>query len=111
MNFEVHFALINTGLFINKYLTLILIFSDSLDFTFKNNKLDSIGAFAPLMIDYFQVQFTTLSTVVGVQTAGLQSTNEYVKTFRLKYSVDCSIFNDVGNNLVIHYFSSQLTLI
>jgi len=46
----------------------------------------------------------TLSTVVAVQTAGLPSANEYVKTFRLKYSVDCTIFNEVGNNLVIHYF-------
>jgi len=44
-----------------------------------------------------------LSTVVAVQTAGASSKPSYVvQTFRLEYSVDCTSFNEVGNNLVIY---------
>jgi len=44
-----------------------------------------------------------LTTVVAVQTAGHPSLypEEYVKTFRLESSVDCTSFSENGNNLVL----------
>jgi len=45
-----------------------------------------------------------LSTIVAVQTRGYPDGGvgpEYVKTYRLEYSVDCNPFNAVCDNMVI----------
>jgi len=45
-----------------------------------------------------------LSTVVAVQTRGFPAGGdgpEYVKTYRLEYSVDCTTFNAACDNMVI----------
>jgi len=44
-----------------------------------------------------------LSTVVSVQTGGAPTyPSNIMKTFRLEYSVDCTTFKEVGNNLVLN---------
>ena len=50
-----------------------------------------------------------LSTIVAVQTRGYPSGGagpEYVKTYRLQYSADCTTFNAVCDNMVSIVFVS-----
>jgi len=52
----------------------------------------------------FQVQFMNVSTVFAIQTQGRAGWDQWVSTYRVEYSQDCSTFNNLldvdGNNQV-----------
>jgi len=55
-----------------------------------------------------QVRFNSLSSVVRVATRGEVNANFWITLFRLAYSEDCVVFNNLldgaGNNIVIVMF-------
>ena len=72
-------------------------------------------------MSYTQVRFLRMKTVLSVETQGKgNGQNNFVKSYRLKYSKDCVTFNEyidsTGNNVVclfvhnIHIFYCYLSL-
>ena len=53
---------------------------------------------------HLKVQFTTLSTIVAVQTAGYVGYMvEYITTYRLEFSKDCTTFDNASDTTVIPF--------
>jgi len=53
---------------------------------------------------HLKVQFTALSTVVAVQTAGYVGFMvEYITTYRLEFSKDCTTFNNASDTTVLPF--------
>ena len=44
-----------------------------------------------------QVQFMHVSMVSAIQTKGRGNTNQWIKSFRVEYSQDCTSFNCLKN--------------
>ena len=64
-------------------------------------------------VNYFQVRFMNLSTVLAIRTQGETNIDRWVSTFRIEYSQDCANFSrvfDVAGNTQVHYnFLSSFT--
>ena len=58
-----------------------------------------------------QVQFMHVSMVSAIQTKGRGNTNQWIESFRVEYSQDCTSFNSLMNVYHINHVRNRLVFL